>query len=98
MAKQTQHDFTKQSGGLSINQVSRNTNGTLSMMGFGLGIKKNHTLIMNMNSGRAAQFKVMSVGYLQDPPDMWTMNAKFEGYVDELAAQPEPQPGEALAA
>lgn len=98
MAKPTQHDYTKQCWGHSIGQVSRNTNGTLSMMGHGTGIKKTDTLIMNMNSGRIAQFKVMSVRYLQDPPDMWTMNAKFEGYVDELAAQPEPQPGEALAA
>ena len=98
MAKATQHDFTKQCWGHSINQVSRNANGTLSMMGFGLGIKKNDTLIMKMNSGRVAQFKVMSIGYLQDPSDMWTMTAKAEGYVDELTAQPETQPGETHAA
>lgn len=98
MAKPTQHDYTKQCWGHAISQVSKNTNGTLSMMGHGEGIKKNDTLIMNMSSGRVAQFKVMTVSYMQNPPDMWTMNAKFEGYVGELAAQPETQPGETHAA
>lgn len=98
MAKPTQHDYTKQCWGHAISQVSQNKNGTLNMMGHGTGIKKNDTLTMKMNSGRIGQFKVMSVSYLQDPADMWTMNAKFEGYVEDAAAQPEPQPGETHAA
>lgn len=98
MAKSAQHDYTTQSWGHELLQVSQNKNGTLSMMGHGVGIKKNDTLLMKMNSGRVGRLKVRAVSYLQEPADMWTVTAKLEGYVEDPEAQPEPEIGERHAA
>jgi hypothetical protein len=92
------HDYTQQGWGHDIAQVSRNANGTLSIMGHGSDIKKNDTLTMKMNSGRVGQFKVQAISYYQDPPDLWNMTAEFVDYTDTVPALKKTKTGETHAA
>lgn len=79
----TNHDYTDQFWGHSISQITQlNKPGRFSMMGHGEGIKKGHTLTMQMQSGRVGKFNVLKVAYLMDPPDMFSLEAAMTGYAD----------------
>lgn len=76
------HDYTKCGWAHSVGDIYHNMDtNRYSMVGHGHGISRNDKLILTADDGRVIMFKVLDIGYFRDPSDMWSLTAKFEGYM-----------------
>lgn len=76
------HDFTKHAWGHAIGSMTLNLEThNWSLVGHGTGIKFNDKLMVGMKGGRIGLFLVLKVKYFDDPADMWSLTAKFEGFI-----------------
>ncbi len=72
----TTHDYTKRYWGHDYTLEPINQGKKGHMMGWGRGIKKGDFLLLE-NGDDSTRYKVDSINYRSDPPDMWSANVTF---------------------
>lgn len=71
------HDYTRKTWGHNYEVMAVKRGGMeLRLCGWGHGIKEGDYLILENGSG-STRYKVESIAYRTDPPDMWFANAVF---------------------
>lgn len=61
----------------------------LTCLGHGYGIKPGHTVLLKMQSGKVASFRVVEIEYFSNPRDMFDIKrADFIEYVSDEGTRP----------
>ena len=75
----TTHDYTRPEWGHDYHVTDVRADGrSISLSGWGKGIREGDYLILNADStGRTTRYQVYDIRYYSDPPDQWRADARF---------------------
>lgn len=71
------HDYTVRVPGHDFTFRPRDGGLKGHMMGWGYGLKRGHYLVLPHDEAGTTRYRIESISYYSDPPDMWSAEVVF---------------------